>query len=419
MKDLAQSKLRPGVFAIALLGLMTSAEPQMRGMPGMMGMQMKGAFGNWSMNREGSGTSWQPDSSPAFMKEVFSARGMSFSTMGTAQTGYVNDGGKRGDRGPFTNTMIMLMGRKELRGGGVLGLDFTTSLDPVIDGRHGVPNLFEGGVTVHNVTIPDRKDPHNVFSEIAASYSHPLFNNWSGFLYGGPVGEPALGNVMFLHRASGQEIPEAPISHDWFDGAHISFGVATLGVAYQDKWKLEGSAFNGHDPLNLYGIGPVSLNSSSGRLTYNPSSDWSLSTSYGYINAETNEHKFTASSAYGHQLANGDTFAATVYLGQNVVEGSPRSNGWLAEGTYYHRNDAFFARYERVDETEIADVPTGTYTVNKLVVGDVHNFASNDGLDYGVGAYAGVYSYPSSLKPFYGNSPLTLGIFIRVRPAKM
>lgn len=392
--------------------------PKVLGATSMAAMPMKGIFGNWPASREGSGTSWQVDSSPMFMKPLPSAGGFEVSAMGTAQAGVVNDGGKRGGKGFFSNTMLMLMGRKEV-GGGTLGLHFMTSLDPFVNGSHGVPDLFQNPFTVNGAGVGDRKDPHNVFSEVAVSYSHPLSKDWSGFLYGGPAGEPALGNTMYLHRTSGLEIPEAPISHDWFDGSHISFGVATLGAVYQNKWKVEGSVFNSNEPgVTLYGIGKLALNSASGRLTYNPSRDWSYSASYGYLNSDVNQHRLTLSAAYSHEFAHGDTVSATAYFGQNIVQGFANSNAGLAEVTYYHGKDAFFTRFERVDKSELLDVPAGTYTVNKLLFGDVHNFYRRDQLDYGLGAYAAVYRFPSSLDAFYGSSPITLGVFLRLRPSR-
>jgi hypothetical protein len=387
----------------------------------MVGMQMKASFGNsWSASREGSGTSWQPDASPMFMKMLPSLGGFEFGTMGTIQAGYVDAGGKRGDDGLFSQSMIMLMGRRDL-GGGTLGFHFMTSLDPFINGRKGVPNLFQNGFTVHGMDIGDRKDPHNVFAELAVSYSHPLSQDWTGFIYGGPVGEPAVGNVMYLHRTSGLEIPVAPISHDWFDGSHISFGVATLGLVYQDKWKLEGSVFNSAEPgANLYGVGPLALNSASSRLSYNPTRDWSFSTSYAYLKSDVNAHRLTFSAAYSHELPHGDNFSATAYFGQNIVQGSAKSNALLAEATYYRAQEAFFIRAERVDkdENELLRVPTGNYTINKLVFGDVHNFYSKDQIDYGLGAYAGVYSFPRSLNASYGTNPITFGVFLRIHPSQ-
>ena len=382
-----------------------------------VGMKMKANLGNWLANREGSGTSWQPDSSPMFMKMLPSFGGFEFGTMGTIQAGYVDAGGNRGDKGRFSQSMIMLMGRRDL-GDGTLGLHFMTSTDPLINGREGVPNLFQNGFTVNGVDIGDRKDPHNVFAELALSYSHSLSKDWTGFLYGGPVGEPALGNVMYLHRTSGLEIPEAPISHDWFDGSHISFGVATLGLIYQNRWKLEGSVFNSAEPgNNLYSIGPLALNSASARLSYNPSPDWSLSTSYGHLKSDAQTHRLTFSTAYSHNFSQGDNISATAYFGRNLVQGSANSDALLAEATYYRPKDAFFFRFERVDKGELLDVPSGNYTINKLVFGGVHNFYSKDGIDYGLGTYAGVYSFPSSLKASYGSNPLTFGVFLRIRPS--
>ena len=390
----------------------------MQDMHNMHGMQMRASLGDWPAYREGSGTSWQPDASPMFMKMLGSPGGFDFGTMGILQAGYDNAGGKRGGKGLFSTSMIMLMGRKDL-GGGVFGLHLMTSLDPIINGRRGIPNLFQNAFDVNGVTVGDRKDPHNIFAELAVSYSHALSKDWSAFIYGGPVGEPALGNVMYLHRTSGLEIPEAPISHDWFDGSHISFGVATLGLVYKNKWKIEGSGFNSDEPgAHLYGIGRIALNSASGRLSYNPSRDWSFSASYGYFKSDVNAHRLAVSASYSHELPRGDNLSVTAYFGQNIATGAAASNAWLAEATYYHSREAFFARFERVDKAELVDVPVGNYTINKLLAGDVHNFCNKGQLDYGVGAYVGVYSFPSSLNAFYGKSPLTFGLFLRVRPSK-
>ena len=203
-------------------------------------MQMQGTLGRWSMNREGSGTAWQPDSSPMFMKMLPSSSGWGLSTMGNLQAGYVSAGGSRGDKAFFTDSMLMLMGRKEV-GNDILGFGLMTSLDPIINGVKGVPDLFQTGETAHGAPLVDRQHPHNLYAELSGSYSKQFSNKWSAFVYGGPFAEPALGNVMFMHRASDMEVPEAPISHHWFDSTHISFGVLTLGATYQNKWKLDGS----------------------------------------------------------------------------------------------------------------------------------------------------------------------------------
>jgi hypothetical protein len=81
----------------------------------MAGMPMKASLGNWSAGREGSGTSWQPDSSPMFMKMLPSIVGFEVSTMGTVQAGYVDPGSKRVSPQLFTNSMIMFMDTSQVR----------------------------------------------------------------------------------------------------------------------------------------------------------------------------------------------------------------------------------------------------------------------------------------------------------------
>ena len=83
--------------------------------------------------------------------------------------------------------------------------------------------------------------------QLAAVWRVPV-NDSTGFtLAGGPVGEPALGPVAFMHRASAADNPTAPLSHHTFDSTHIAFGVITAAVDH-GPFVLEGSVFNGREP---------------------------------------------------------------------------------------------------------------------------------------------------------------------------
>jgi len=396
----------------------------MTGMSGMSSMSMKGSLGDWPMNREGSGTSWQPDSSPMYMAMLPKAGRYDLMFMGEVQTGYIDAGGKRGDKQGYANSMLMWMAQRDTAGGR-LGLHLMLSADAITNGKRGVPNLFQTGETLNGQPLVDRQHPHDLFSEVAISFSKPINSQDRLFVYGGPVGEPALGNVMFMHRASGMEIPEAPITHHWFDSTHISFGVATLGLTIADKWKFEGSAFNGHEPdENRFDIDPIQLNSYSGRVSFNPCPYTSFSASYGFLKSPEqlepglNQHRLTASAAFNKPMGD-DNVATTLVFGRLIIPGRKDSNAYLLESTWTHRDDSIFGRFERVDKDELVGVPAGSYTINKLLFGDVHNVASHDGYEYGIGAYAGLYSFPSTLKPFYGTRPVTWGVFMRVRPGKM
>src|SRR5258708_5377251 len=153
-------------------------------------MSMQGMFGPYSMMREASGTSWQPDSSPHS-----GIMGMSgaWQTMvhGYLDAIYDHQSGARGDDKSFSASMLMLMAQRSL-GSGTLGLRGMFSLDPLM-GKAGYPLLLQTGETADGRTpLIDRQHPHNLFMEMAASYSVPVGDRDSTFVYAGLPGEPAL-----------------------------------------------------------------------------------------------------------------------------------------------------------------------------------------------------------------------------------
>src|SRR5206468_6723046 len=128
-----------------------------------------------------------------------------------------------------------------------IGIRTMLSLDPSI-GKSGYPLLFETGETANGRDpLIDRQHPHDLFMELAASYSRNLGPDSSAFVYVGLPGEPALGPPTFMHRLSGMDNPDAPLNHHWMDSTHITFGVATLGYVWKD-FKIDASAFNGREP---------------------------------------------------------------------------------------------------------------------------------------------------------------------------
>lgn len=384
---------------------------------------MMGRLGPWGMQKEGSGTSWLPESSPMFMKMLPKTGKYDLSAMGYITFNESNSGGKRSDSRFYSNSMLMLMARRDT-GGGTLGLNLMLSLDPIFNGEFGYPDLFQTGETAYGKKLTDYQHPHDLLAELALSYSHAIAPNLRGFLYAAPVGEPALGAPVFMHRPSGMEIPEAPISHHWFDSTHIAWGVLTAGVN-SDRWQLEASAFNGHEPdENRYSPDPITLNSASGRITYNPTKNLSLNASYGFLSSPestepgVDQHRITAVGILSLPMSNGDNLSMTAAFGRNIVQ-RHNSDSFLAEATYLKGPTSIFGRWEHVMKDELDGVPQGNYMINKFLIGGVQNIASHDGFDLGVGAYAGFYIFPNSLKPYYGNSPVTLGVFLRLRPSRM
>ena len=158
---------------------------------------------------------------------------------------YTDQTGPRGDDMAFVQSMAMLMAEKEFNGGR-LQLKAMLSGDPLI-GDRGYPILFGAGETAGGQPLVDRQHPHDFVMELAARVDFDIAEDTTAFLYGGPVGEPALGPPAFMHRASAKVNPEAPITHHWFDSTHITFGVVTAGIASR-TWQIEASAFRGQEP---------------------------------------------------------------------------------------------------------------------------------------------------------------------------
>jgi hypothetical protein len=190
---------------------------------------------------------------------------------------------------------------------------------------------------------------------------------------------------------------------------------------------VEGSAFNGREPNeNRYNIDPIRLNSYAGRITHNPTKDLSFQASYGSIKSPealepgVNMHRFTVSAMHNKAFENGDNLASMVALGQNMPSGGrSKTTALLAETAYTHGRQTYFARLDNTQKDELVGVPAVVYRVQKLSVGGVHNLKQGDDSQQGVGASLDFYSYPSALKSTYGNAPVSVNVFYRVRFGKM
>ena len=166
-------------------------------------------------------------------------------THGFAWGVYTDQSGPRGDDKAYIQSMLMLSGEKQTDWGRIQ-LKSMMSLEPLMS-NFGYPNLFATGETAGGEPLVDRQHPHDLFMELAARIDVNVGDDARLFVYGGPVGEPAIGPSAFMHRGSARYNPEAPITHHWFDSTHITYGVATLGYA-TPAIQLEGSLFTGREP---------------------------------------------------------------------------------------------------------------------------------------------------------------------------
>jgi hypothetical protein len=378
--------------------------------------------------REGSGTSWLPDETP--MYAIHSQAGQwTLMAHGNAFLQYLNDGGDRGsDQGGSINWFMGMADRNV--GAGHLGLRGMISLEPWTIRGCGYPDLLASGETCNGEAIHDRQHPHDLFMELAATYDRPLAGTVRWQIYGGPVGEPALGPTAFPHRISAMPSPIAPISHHWLDSTHITYGVVTGGV-YGKRWKAETSVFNGREPdedRTNFDFGP--LDSWSGRVWYLPTNRWALQVSAGHLKEAEAGHdggpridvdRVTASATYHHQLTDTSIWASTIGWGRNKEPESGATSAFLAETTLtLHDRDTFFGRLERSEKSghDLAIESTDVFTVAKLQAGYTRYLDSWNGLSPGAGFGVSAGFVPQSLESVYG-SRINLGVavYLTVRPS--
>jgi hypothetical protein len=383
-----------------------------------------GFYGPYPMSREASGTAWQPDSTPHEGIHVVAGEWM-LRFHGYAYGIYDHQGSDRGRDKWFSANMLMTMAQRPL-GPGTLGFRNMLSLEPAM-GKEGYPLLLQTGETAdgHEHLI-DRQHPHDLFMELAATYSVPVREDQSVFAYFGLPGEPALGPAAFMHRVSGLDNPQAPITHHWLDSTHITYGVATLGYVW-GGWKLEGSTFKGREPDQYrWDIEKPKFDSYSGRVSFNPSRNWAMQMSYGYLESseqltpEVNQHRLTASAAY-NKAFNKANWGTTFAWGQNNNTTGHRLDGYLLESAYvYEHKRTLFGRLERVEKDELFEHhdPLGdvTFTVHQASLGYIRDFRLAAHAALGLGALGTVSFLPAALESAYGKkNPLSFMLFVRAK----
>ncbi len=402
----------------------------MHDMSAMPEMTMPGLI--WrDMSLESSGTAWQPASTPMPSPMIhFMTGDWMWMAHGWAYLIYDHQGGDRGDDKTFSTNMFMIMGRREL-GPGVLGLRGMFSLEPATIGKSGYPLLLQTGETANGEShLIDRQHPHDLFMELSASYALPLNHDADrAFVYLGLPGEPALGPATFMHRFSGMDNPEAPITHHWLDSTHITFGVATIGYSWRDMLKLEGSIFTGREPdQDRWDIETPKMDSQSVRVTFNPTDDWSFQVSYGHLNSpeqldpDIDQDRITASATYNRPfgLNHENNWQTTFAWGRNNNDPGHTLDAFLVESAvnFNHRHTVF-ARFENVQKDELFEegepLAGEVFRVNKLSVGYIYDFPEWHGVQFGVGGLGSIHVLPDELDDVYGNNPTSYMLFGRVK----
>ncbi|HEX5111434.1 MAG TPA: hypothetical protein VFV79_01195 [Saprospiraceae bacterium] len=384
---------------------------------------------NLPMGRNGSGTGWLPDASPMYAY-MFHKQDWMFMLHENLFVRYNSQDfankGSRGDDQVSVPAWVMFMGQRPVGKNGLFHFSTMLSFDAFTARSGGFPLLFQTGEEYKGNPIVDRQHPHDLFAELAVSYSQALSQKADVFFYFGYPGEPALGPVAFMHRPSALADPDAPISHHWVDATHITFGVATVGFRY-GNWKIEGSSFTGREPdEDRYNFDKPRFDSWSGRLSFNPSENWALQVSHGFIKSPEALHpdedinRTTASAIYSLPISNG-SFNATALWGMNKIKDHEGTNAVLLEGSWKKNKLELYSRYEWVQKsTEELDLDeniygaTSVFPINSLTAGSCYDLFNIGQLIVSGGGQLTFYHADDRLDNLYGKNPMAFEVFLRL-----
>ena len=384
-------------------------------------MAMKGALGPYPMERESSGTAWQPDASEHEGLHVMTGD-WTLMAHGTLNLVYDYQSDRRGDDKAFASGMLMGMARRPI-GNGTLQFKAMLSPEPLM-GKSGYPLLFASGETANGADrLIDRQHPHDLFMELSASVSQNIGPKSSVFLYAGLPGEPAFGPPAFMHREAILDSPEAPISHHWLDSTHISFGVLTGGIVL-DRVKLEVSRFNGREPdQHRWNIETGPIDSTAVRVSWNPTRTLALQGSWGHftdpeqLEPGVDQKRWSASALWAEDVAPGWKLAGTLAWGRKTVEHHD-DDAFVAEASLKHSGWTVFGRGEMTENRELLDLEEHgpAFRVGKVSLGAIRDFQVADHFSLGLGGLFAVNFVPGGLAPLYGGSNPTGAMgFVRLK----
>ncbi|MBG9378027.1 hypothetical protein I5907_17440 [Panacibacter sp. DH6] len=385
------------------------------------------------MNRNSSGTAWNPDNTPMYMLMKHGKKDM-WMFHGSVWLRYNNqeltDKTSRSGAKFDAPNWFMAMYNRQVGSNGLLNVTGMFSLDALTVGNAGYPLLFQSGESYNGRTLVDRQHPHDLFAALSVGYTQRLSKSVDVFGYFGYPGEPAISAPTFMHRISAMNDPDAPLSHHWQDATHITFGVATLGVRV-NKLKLELSNFTGREPdEKRYGFDKMKFDSYSYRLSYNPGRAWAIQFSQAYLESPELLHpseniwRYTASVLYATPVRNDKFFTGAFVWGMNDAGKTHKEHSLLLEGTQQLKTQAVYGRYEFVqksaEELALDDAFDHDYLFNihKLTLGTNRKLFAVGKIDLLAGLQVSANLPPASLHYLYGQTPLAGQVYLQLRPSR-
>jgi hypothetical protein len=201
--------------------------------------------------------------------------------------------------------------------------------------------------------------------------------------------------------------------------------VLTAGVVV-DRFKIEGSVFNGREPdEKRYTIQFAPLDSWSARLIAAPSRNWTAQYSYGRLEQPEalepgSQRRQTASVEYVRPFTRGSWSTSAIWGRVHKVFDDHNLNSYLLETTANFKSRYYaFSRLELVDKDELfpENPLLPSFRIGEYTFGGARDLIQSRLWQGAVGAELTFYSKPAILDSAYGRDPISFQVYLRVRPA--
>ena len=355
---------------------------------------------------EGPGWSWTL-SSRAFLTANFQVRKFTDFRQVESQNWFMAEGARAAGRGR-------------------LMLHAMVSLEPVTLRRLGSAQVFQTGETLDSAPLIDYQHPHDFLMGLALRYERPIGERSTAWISVAPVGPAALGPAAFMHRASAEDHPTAPLTHHNIDSLHITRSVVSAGIAY--RWlSFEASAFKGREPdENRFDLDAGVPDSWAARAGWTGGA-WRAQISGGRLKSPDaiepflNMVRLTASVEYSGSVG-GRLLAVTAAAGRNQ-EVYGNIDGALLEATWrVSPAQQIYARVEVVEKNILTagglhppgfSHPHVFSTVGAVTAGYAHRVRHTRAGDFALGGDLTLHKVAANLQDSYGRSPWTVHLYLR------
>jgi hypothetical protein len=331
---------------------------------------------------------------------------------------YSTTSGPRGRSRVTGPGVWMLMYDKALSPRNTLRVNAMGTAEQLTVGQKGTPQLFQ-------TEFIDNMHPHDYLMAVEFRDVVKLGANDDQeltFLFA-PRGAAAIGPVPFMHRASAEGNPDAPLGHGLQDGFH---DVSTVvGVAYRySGTTVETTAFSGHAikwPLPLHHIDSYGV-----RVIEAIDEHVSIGASYADVLSPDDgggaEHeKFVTGWLATEHKIHGATLKSSFIWGRVRAGRDAALNSFLAEAVYQRDMNKIYGRAEilqiKPDQLELVPLngSNDAKWVKALTFGYERTLVEKGPFSLFAGGSFTKDFAPVEFRPDYGSGPRGAKLYFRIK----